>query len=236
MFKRILIILMLCAGCKKEAPVLTDNQFTLNIEISDIKDDVLLYLKKQEDNLTLILDSTTTQNGSAIFKGTIKAPHVYGVFIENQPEEGFYPIMEPGTIQIKADLSDLSGAQISGTKLNDQLADYKEKAKRISSKMNVLFHEFQKARAENNSNQLKQINLKMQVIAAERNAFSKRFIRSNSESFVAAMILHSLLINQNIRKDTISNLYGSLSEDVKKSEFAKIVALELQMDTIRKSD
>ncbi len=236
MFRQSLVILLLCLGCKTEAPEPLKNQYTLNIEISNIKNGVKLYLKKQEDKLTITLDSTVVQNERAIFTGAIQSPHVYGIFIENQPEEGFYPIIEPGTIQIKADIRDLSGAEISGTELNNQLADYKEKAKQISSKMNVLFHEFQKARAENNSNQLKQINMKMQAITTQRNDFSKRFVRSNSESFVASMILHSLLINQNFPRDTISRLYQSLSNDVKQSEFAKIVALELQMDTIRKSD
>lgn len=229
----VLLILFILSSCKKNRGTESRNQFILNISLLKAKDNLKLILKKQEGYLSISLDSTLVKNQKATFKGNIESVTIYGIFIEGY-KEGIYPIIEKGTITIKADVRDLSNAQISGTKLNNQLAAYKIKSKEISSKMNVLFHDFQKARAENNSKKLEHINQQMQKINKEKNTYSINFIVNNTNSFVASMVLHSLLINGDLPSTKIASLYNSLSMEVKNSQFSKDILYELQLDSIKK--
>ncbi|MDJ0645041.1 MAG: DUF4369 domain-containing protein [Flavobacteriaceae bacterium] len=233
MLRSIVVIVIICLSCKREENISVKNNYTLYISVPNIENNTKILLKKQEGYLSMAIDSTLIKNQKAIFEGTINLPEVYGVFIEGY-KEGIFPIIEKGTINVKVKINDLANSEIAGTKLNEQLAQYKENSREISSKMNDLFHEFQRARAENNSQKLIEINEQMRVIDKQRNDFSKKFIKNNSNSFVASMVLHSMSINKDISRDTIEKLYALLSNQVKKSEFSKSVALELEIDTLRK--
>lgn len=234
MIKKISILfLIIAASCKEDNTIASENNYTINIIGSNIEDNTKLYLRKQEGFLTINLDSTTIKAQKVTFSGVIKSPEVYGIFIEGY-KEGIFPIVEQGTINIKLDINDLSTTKISGTELNDQLVAYKKKSREISDKMNDLFHEFQKARAENNSKKLTEINAQMQAINNQKNSFSINYIEKNTNSFVASMVLHSLLINSDIPKEKIASLYDKLSAEVKKSQFSKDILYELQLDSIKK--
>ena len=227
-----IILIILLVSCKKDQTLEVKDNFLIKLYISNVEDGQKVYLRKQEDNLTIDLDSTIIQDSKAQFSGSIKLPEIYGIFLADK-KEGLYPIIEEGTINIKANPNDYSSASINGTPLNDQLALYKSELINISSKMNELFHEFQKARAENNSNQLIEINRRMNEINNDKNSYSIRFIKENPGSFVASMVLHSIYLNKDIPNDTIAKLYALLSDTVQKSEFSKNIALDLKIDTIR---
>ena len=217
----------------KEKEMITPFNYTINITFEDIENTIKLEMKKQENSTTILIDSTFTLNGKATFKGNIDFPEVYGIFITDQ-EQGIFPIVEKGTINIRTNISDLSNTQISGTKLNDQLNKYKDESKKISSQMNEFFHEFQKARSENDDEKLIEINRQMQAINFKKDLHSLNFVRNNPNSFVASMVLYSLVNNNEISKDTIAKLYSKLSKDVKKSEFSKNIAIGLEMYRINK--
>lgn len=215
----LLFIFLSCYKKTNNEPSL-DNNFTINITLKEIKDNTKILLKKQENGISITIDSTYIKDEVATFKGNIDLPQVYGVFIDNN-SQGIFPIIEKGEIKISTNLDALYDAKITGTKLNEQLNDYKKKAKNISLKMNELFHEFQKARAENNSEEISKINLKLNSINQELSDYKTNFVKNNSDSFVAAMVLFSLAKNKEISINTIQSLYNNLSNNVKKSEFSK---------------
>lgn len=218
----LLFLLFIFLSCNKKTnnEIPSDNNFTIKITLKGVKDNTKIFLKKQENGISTTIDSTYTEKGIVTFNGNIDSPQVYGVFIDNSTQ-GIFPIIEKGKIKIDANSDALYDAKITGTELNEQLNTYKEKAKSISLKMNDLFHEFQKARAENNSKDINAINQKLKSINQELNKYKTNFVKNNSDSFVASMVLFSLAQNKEIDKNTIESLYNNLSKDVKKSEFSK---------------
>ena len=87
--------------------------------------------------------------------------------------------------------------------------------------MNILFPEFQKARAENDVRKLEVINKKMQVINDKNTAYILRYARQNPESYISAVAIQSILRIPSINKDSIGNIYNKFSEYVKRGEYSK---------------
>lgn len=233
--KRLVFILFLLAiSCKESTDLDDTGNFSLVISLDNVSDGTKVYLRKQEDQLSIDLDSTQVNNGSAFFTGTIAAPEVYGLFIDGQ-KTGIFPIIEKGQINIQANLLTLDGATISGSPLNDKLADYKKRVQLILSKTNEFFHDFQKARAENDLNTLKKINDRIKDIHSEKVNYSVRFIKDNRNSLLGSMVLHSLVINKDLPNQTLNELYLQLTDQIKKSEFSKAIEIELKLDSIGQS-
>lgn len=207
------------SSCKNEKKEELTNNFNIKINISGAEKNTKVFLKKQKDGISIKLDSTEIKNEKAEFIGNINSPEVYGIFIEGI-SQGVFPIIEKGTIKVNINTNDMLSNKIYGSPLNKQLNDFKNEARSIAAKMNNLFHEFQKARAENNSKKLNEINKKMEVINNELTKYKIDFVTNNSDSFVASMVLFSLANENLISKETTQMLYNKLSEEVKKSEFS----------------
>ena len=129
--------------------------------------------------------------------------------------------MENTTITIEANIKNLSTSKITGSQTNDDYLDFVKESNKIISKMNILFPEFQKARAENDAEKLEEINKKMQAINDRNTAFILRYARLNSESYVSAVALQSILRIPSIDKDSIANIYDNFSDYVKKGDYSK---------------
>lgn len=94
--------------------------------------------------------------------------------------------------------------------------------------MNILFPEFQKARAENDASKLEEINKKMQVINDKNTAFILRYARQNPESYISAVALQSVLRIPSISKDSLAIIYDNFSDYVKKGDYAKEIEIYLE--------
>ena len=183
-------------------------------------------LKTQENKKIKLLDSTTINDGKFNFKGRIDKPEVYGIFIDSiEGTIGLF--MENKNITIEVNKDNLSSSKISDSKINDDYLDFIKKSNQIISEMNVLFPEFQKARAENDVIKLEVINKKMQVINDKNTAFVLRYARQNPESYISAVAIQSVLRIPSIHKDTIANIYSKFSDYVKKGEYSKEIEIYL---------
>ena len=235
MRKRLVFIgLIFLISCKKSSDQLVSDRYVLSISIENVTDGTKLYLRKQEDNLSIDLDTTFVINGEASFEGSIGAPEVYGIFIDGQTT-GIFPIVEKGEVFITADVKALEQTRIQGTFLNDQLAQYKNRVAQILSKTNTHYHDFQKARAENDLNTLNQINERIAAIQKEKVAYAQSFVEQHPNSFVSTMVLHSMVINRELENQQLFALYDRLSDEVKKTEFSKAIVIELQLDSLRRT-
>ena len=239
MKKLILLIIttLLSSSCKNDLKEPTNNRFVITGNIKGITDNSKVYLKTKESGVLIVVDSTTTDNESFTFKGTIDKPTVYGIFIKDvKGAIGIF--MENDTIIIKASKDSLSSFKILNSSINNEYSDFLQKSNQIISKMNTLFPAFQKARAENDVEKLKIINKKMQVINDENTSFALSYAKQHPNSYISAMALHSVLRIPTINKDTIRAIYTHFSDYVKKGNFAIETAHFLEaskkQDTIQK--
>ena len=227
------ILILIVYSCQKRATNFSDDNYFIKGDISALSNKTKVLLKKQENGTTISIDSTFSENGKFEFAGVIETPAMYGIFIDNI-KGGIYPLVESGTITITAHKDSIYNAQISGTKLNNELNSFKEGSKKIVEKISDFFPEFQKARAENDVEKIDQINAEMKAINDENTAYSLNYTKNNPNSYVSAMILHSLLRMPDMNPDKAKDIYNNFSEEVKKSDFSKKIKNYIEQDIVQK--
>ena len=216
----LLIFMLLFVSCRNSERKNYNTGFSLKGTIEKSLNGKKVLLKTQEKELLTVLDSTRIKNGTFEFTGNIDKPEVFGIFIDSITEAiGLF--MENTTITIEANIKNLSTSKITGSQTNDDYLDFVKESNKIISKMNILFPEFQKARAENDAEKLEEINKKIQAINDRNTAFILRYARLNSESYVSAVALQSILRIPSIDKDSIANIYDNFSDYVKKGDYSK---------------
>ena len=228
----ILIIIFIFSSCQKESTKSSEDIYFIKGHISELTDKTKVLLKKQENGTTINIDSTFSENGQFEFSGNIASPEMFGVFIDSIPG-GIYPLVENGTITIKAHKDSLYKAEISGTELNNELNTFKKGSKKIVDKINDLFPEFQKARAENDVDRIDQINSEMKAINDENTAYSLNYAKKNPDSFISAMILQSLLRMPEMNPEKAQEIFNNFSDEVKESSFSKNIKDYIERDKIQ---
>ena len=213
------IIVVQFYSCNKNSEKINTENFVIIGNIENIPDNIKVYLKTQEYGKLTILDSTIVRGEKFEFTGKIDKPVIYGVFINNT-KDAIGIFMENSTITIEAYKDSLASSKVSGSKTNDEYLNFVKKSNQIISKMNILFPEFQKARAENDVEKLKEINEKLQQISNANTNFTLDYAKRNPDSYIGAMALHSILNIPTVEKDTIEKIYKNFSDFVKKGDFA----------------
>jgi hypothetical protein len=187
-----------------------------------------VYLNKIIENQIYPIDSTPIENNQFIFKGAVKYPERFALTFENY-SAAVLLIVENTDFQISFIANQINEPVITGSALNNELHEYELTSKRIFKKIEFLFPQFQKARLENDASKLLEIGNEMKNIEAEFVDYSYNFIKTNRNSFVSAMILHDQLKTPNADTLRIEQTYYLLSEAVKKSPDAQIIASALKL-------
>ncbi|UMB54765.1 DUF4369 domain-containing protein [Lutibacter sp. A64] len=211
---------------KKEA-VAIKNAYTINGTLKNFHPREV-YLNKIIENSIYVIDSSKVVNNTFSFKVFVEHPERFAISFK-QYSSTVILIVENTDISITIDAENFENTQIEGSKLNSELKNYQSKSKNIFKKITYLFPQFQKYRLENNANQLAKINAKMKEIEQEYIDFSYNYIEQNNNSYIAAMILRDQLKNTEIDTLKIINSYNKLTDSIKKSPDAHIIALTLNL-------
>ena len=200
---------------------LNNNGFILNGSLKTFISDKV-YLSKIAENEIQPIDSAIIKNNNFVFTGRVDFPERFALTFKNSSAE-IILIIENANFEILFDPNHPNEPVIKGSELNVQLEEYKLASKNIFKKIDYLFPKFQKARLENDVKKLNEIGNELKNIETEFTDFSFNFIKNNSDSYVAAMILSDQLKASNIDTVRISIAYKQLSETVKKSSDAQLI-------------
>lgn len=221
------ILMFIIFSCQKTERMQLDNGYTIAGNIEKSLNGKNVVLKTRESGVLTIINSTLIENGTFKFKGKVNKPLVFGIFIDSlKGAIGLF--MENANISIEVNINDLSSSIIMGSKTNDKYLEFVTKSNKIISEMNILFPEFQKARAENDAGKLEEINNKMQAINDKNTAFILSYARQNPNSYVSAVALQSIIRIPSIPKDTLANIYGKFSDYVKMGHYSKEIEVYLE--------
>lgn len=199
-----------------------NKSFVLNGSVKTFLSDKV-YLSKIVENKIHPTDSAKIENNNFIFTGTVNYPERFALTFENS-SAAIILIIENTNFEIFIDQNQLNEPIIKGSELNTKLDEYKLASKNIFKKIDYLFPKFQKARLENDVKKLAEIEIELKKIETEFTDFSFNFVKTNSDSYVAAMILSDQLKSSTIDTLRISKAYKQLSEAVKKSPDAQMIA------------
>jgi hypothetical protein len=224
-----LILICLLCSCQKRLSNDSINSYNLKVHIRDVVNGTKAYLKTNEKNTLISLDSAIIMNGEFNFNGKIDKPIVYGIYVENL-KDAIGVFMENDTIYIEAYKDSLVKSKITGSKTHDDYLDFIKQSNYIVSKMNNLFPIFQKARAENDADKLEEINAQMRAINEENTRFVLQYAKQHPDSYISALALQSVLNIPTINKDSIAYIYDQFSDYVKKGDYAIEIAQYLNSD------
>jgi len=192
-----------------------------------------VYLRKIIGNDIQSVDSAKIENNNFIFQGIVDYPERFLLSFENSSAAAIL-IVENTNFEISIDPDHIDEPLIKGSELNAKLNDYKLASKNIFKKIDYLFTKFQKARLENDVKKLDEVGNELKKIEMEFTDFSFDFVKKNSDSYVSAMVLSDQLKSSTVDTMRISNAYKLLSEKVKKSPDAQLIATALSLGSVKK--
>jgi len=209
---------------KQKQPTKAD--FVLKGKLTSYLSDKI-YLNKIIENSIIPIDSALIKNNEFVFNGAVIFPERFLLTFENYSVSTII-IVENTHFEIEIDPKNTQEPIITNSPLNNLLNEYKQNSKDIFHKLDLLFPAFQKARLQNDAKKLSEIGEKLRTIENEYRDYSYNFIVENKNSYVSAMVLRDQL--KLIPTDTIriKKYYNLLSENVKKSPDAQIIALNLE--------
>lgn len=219
-----------CNNPKSQLEKATDankNGFVLKGTLKSFLSDKA-YLSKIIGNDIQSVDSAKIENNNFVFQGIVDYPERFILSFENSSAAAIL-IVENTNFEIFLDPDQIEEPVIKGSELNTKLYEYKLASKNIFKKIDYLFTKFQKARLENDVKKLDEVGNELKKIEMEFTDFSFNFVKNNSDSYVSAMVLSDQLKTSTVDTIRISNAYKLLSEKVKKSPDAQLIATALSL-------
>ncbi|WP_431294417.1 redoxin domain-containing protein [Pedobacter sp. P26] len=210
-------------------------QFSINVSSTNPYPNsmVFLYYVKPIDG-KLGLDSVTLLNGKAIIRSKTLSPQKALLYIE-RANKGFIPnntkasrevYLEQGNITFRTP-RDVKDARIGGTPLNEDLQGYTDVLLKFKPHQDSLRNKFRIAYRDNVKEDLNKLSKEFKALDSVRRTAELSHFKTKGNSVVS---LDWLKQNINIaqQKSQAENLFGTLSEKIRKSKSGQAYELVLK--------
>ena len=216
--KYFLVLFFFVFSCSK---IDDENQFSLSLEIEDLKKGVI-YLEKISDSSIVVIDSVLFNGNNSIeFQGKIDEPEIMIISLtfENEPDpKSFTFFVEKSNISLKTRLKDFGFKVDSKGSKNDSIyRQYLEINKKFNNeKLDLISNSlvFQKS---NNQDSISFYDSKLVNVNKRQFLHNANFAMRYSNYAIAPYIAITDLRESNAILDTI---YKSLDEGIKNSKYA----------------
>jgi len=216
--KYFLVLFFFVFSCSK---IDDENQFSLSLEIEDLKKGVI-YLEKISDSSIVVIDSVLFNGNNSIeFQGKIDEPEIMIISLtfENEPDpKSFTFFVEKSNISLKTRLKDFGFKVDSKGSKNDSIyRQYLEINKKFNNeKLDLISNSlvFQKS---NNQDSISFYDSKLVNVNKRQFLHNANFAMRYSNYAIAPYIAITDLRESNAILDTI---YRSLDKGIKNSKYA----------------
>jgi len=211
----IIFIVIFVISCKKE-----EKGFRIDVAISGVSDGTKVTLKKRNSNEILVIDSTVVKNNAFSFKGNIKEPLIFGIFVDGL-KQAILPFTDvDDKISIIAYKDSLVTSKITGSALNDELFRMRNERKTLEKEGRPFMTEYMKARELGDKVKMELLKLKMDVIREKSLTNDWNFIKEHPNSFVAPVIFKGLMAYPEY-KDSLQIVFNNFSDEIRSAEISK---------------
>ena len=195
-----LTVITLFAACS-QAP-----SFTVTGELTGIEGTV--YLTHKVDGAWANADSADLVEGKFTFNGTVAGPEQYLLTFKANKRVYVPFFLENSPINIKADLKNPAGNEITGSATQDVMTKYGEAMKVFQEQEMELKKAYGSAVQAKDEEKMKKIVADYNELQEEKATASKNFIRNNNKSFASAFIASQM--TQGKEADEIDELIALL--------------------------
>ncbi len=219
----ILGLILLGCGGEPEGYTLTG---TLK---GDVADSTKVILKKVDEQRQWVnVDTSYVQNGQFKFTGKADSvPVMRYLFIDQSPGYSAV-ILENGQINFEAQKDSLNDAKKSGTPQNEFFQDYLDRSRKIQLKGQSVQEDMRNAQVSNDTATFMALQEELSELQNEFKNSNLGFIKENPNSLVSVLLLDGLLMSKSSTQEEVSEMYESLSSNIKATETAKGIAKKLE--------
>ncbi len=201
--------------------------YNLIIKIKEIQDGKA-YLNIVSEQRLKRIDSTTLKNGHFSFTGHTKETSLIWLTFD-ATSQGISLILENENITVTGHILHIKNAQIQGGPINTLYSAFKKESSIFFSKIDRRYQRFQKARLENNSEQLHLIYKEISGIKTAYLDFCITYIQKHPDSYISLIVL-SDLIDEKLDKNQLQNSLTLCSKRLRNFLFAQ--KLEQRIGTL----
>ena len=154
------------------------------------RDSTWVYLSLFEKNRIKLHDSALVNKDSFVFSGSVDYPRKAVIFLNKHDGVFIFILANESSHIVLAPV--LSKSQIYNSPINDSLNKVLQKSKHIYQKIDYLFPKLQKARVENNYENLKKIKRQIDQILLENNRYLLDYIKRHPHNAIAGILLNEM--------------------------------------------
>jgi len=151
-----------------------------------------IYLEKRETGEWIMKDSADLVEGSFTLTGMVEFPEMWYLSMEGKRGKlGFF--LENSDITITGHTDTLYRAEINGSDTQDEYTAYQEEMNKIYENMRPLYDKMNEAREAGDQETASKLEAAMDDIYEQAMAFQRAYVKENTSSFIAPMILRGLV-------------------------------------------
>ena len=217
----ILISALLLIGC--QSPEKKLDGFIIKGNVNNLNNSELLVLKFLNGGIEG--DSISVVNNKFEYTGKVKEPFYVQLLIKDgKTTKGKLTefMIENSEIIIEGSSIEYDSVKVSGSKSDKILKEYLQKDQVLGTKWDDLKLKYDKYIELNDTINRKKSGEKLNyILQVERVGLLKKYVSENSSSTVGALLPHFCTIENALTKENYKELYNSLSEKIKKSDYAR---------------
>ncbi len=181
------IILLVFASCQNNK---TGQQFTVKMNIKNLKQDTKVIMQQREQNKWVKKDSVILKDGQGEFKGHVDGPVLY--YFTMKKFNAYLPVwVENSNITVDGDLKNLRHPVITGSKAQNQFDAYADSVKQFTNKERQLGVKYGQARLTKDKKTMKDLEDQYKQIEKDRTDYMLDYVKRHNKSAVSAYIVLS---------------------------------------------
>lgn len=210
----LLTLLILFVSCQS-----TSGDYTINIS-ADVEDDHQIFLVNfDESNKPNVIDTLYVKDGLTSYSGVSKLPDYQSLWVDGV--RGSVPVfVEPGEITVELYKDSIQASKVSGTKTNVAFKRYIDEINPLFKSFYEIQNEMRNAMVSRDSLGYKDLEEQLKEMETKFNDYQIDYTKSNSDSYISAMVLIQLVMNKAIDNEVAYEIYNGFSKTIKKTKSA----------------
>lgn len=207
-------------------------EFLISGEAKGIPNGKMVFIKTQNDvGLVLNVDSTKVKDGKFEFKGKVKEPSIFALYVKDIQQPVPF-IMESGEIVIKVDKDSIFKSKISGTDSNDSFQEFNDKTNAINKRLvdyqNKNIQKLMEAQQKKDNVTIENLKSGYVKIQKEVDDYMNQYPDSNPNSYISLLLVERLFNSPDFKYEKVKKTFENLNEEFRNTSKGKSISDKLK--------
>jgi peroxiredoxin len=186
----------------------------------NIDDGEKIYRIVNTNNQAITIDSSIVKNSKFSFNGPVDYPDLNFLLVKKL-NYSIPLVIEEGDIDVTIFKDSLRKSLAKGTISNDDLNRYNKESQSLTNSYNDIANEIGKASNLGDNILVADLQDQAKELQIKFFDFQNEFISDNRNSYIASLVLESVISSKSLGLDSVRKLYSNFSERIKNSSSGK---------------